>query len=64
MSQSGEAAYEMSSTATSGNSVLSLFSSNLGKEVKKSVGRGGVGGGAFRELGGPATERGFITRAF
>lgn len=62
MSQSGEAAYGMSSTATSGNSVLSLFSSSLGKEVKKSVGQGGVG--AFRELGGPATERGFITRAF
>lgn len=62
MSQSGEAAYEMSSMATSGNSVLFLFFSSLGKEVKKEEeGRGGV---AFRELGGPPTERGFITQAF
>lgn len=58
MSQSGEAAYEMSSMATSGNSVLSLFSSSLGKEVKRE------GGVAFRELGGPSTERSFITQAF
>lgn len=39
---------------------------SLGKEVKGRVGgREGRGGGvAFRELGGPATESGFITRAF
>lgn len=51
MSQSGEAAYEMSGAATSGNSVLASLSSSLGKEVKKELGGGGGvggwGGGCF-----------------
>lgn len=58
MSQSGEAAYEMSGTATSGNSVLSLFSFSQGKEVKNERGVG------LESRGCPATERGYITQAF
>lgn len=55
MSQSGEAASEMSSTATSGNFVLFLFSLVWGRSEKE-------GEFAFRELGGPPTDCGFITQ--
>lgn len=37
---------------------------SLGKEVKQREKGGGGGGGCFRVLGGPATQSGFITRAF
>ena len=54
---SGEAVYEMSCMVTSGNFVLFLALLLVwGERWKEEF--------AFRELGGPPTERGFITQAF